>query len=358
MSRSTRLDWSRSMALEWSWYRIDPETWQDVAPLTRVTGASVSYDADSEVLCSARIDMDEAWQGEMWARCYLDAWQGGKGERICVATLLCKPPTRTIESTVVTYSSDGYGPLAALRETRVGYGWFASAGSPSLRIAASVAREYGVAPVVEPDASHTLVEPWVAGDSDTALTVVSSLAAKADHEVWSDPYGNTCLVPATRVSALAPVVTLGDGAGDGMLLSGVTETSDAYDVPNVVEVVRTSETGAVLAVAVNDNPASSASTASRGRRVVARLVDPDELAAGCTQEDANRLAEKVLADRSCVVRTVEYERGFDPRIECGDCVRLLMPERGLDVTGRVVRQDFACDTTATVRETLVTQERL
>lgn len=359
MSRSTRLDWARSMAVEWSWWRVDPSTWRDVEPLGSVVSADMTYDADTSTYVSASLETDDYWGGELWARCYLDATQRGVRERICIATVMCESPRREVGVALVTTHVDGYGPLRALSDERVGIGWSITEGTPALHAAASVARQYGIAPVVEPVGStYVMDETWVAGDNDTALDVVTKLAAKAGHEVTCDPDGRTCLVPSLRTSALAPVVTL-DGSRDaGILLPGVSEETDWLEVPNVVEVVHSENSRTVLAIASNDDPNSPLSTVSRGRRVVARVVDPDELGAGATQEAADMLARKLLADRSCRVRTVQYTRGFDPRIECGDCVRVLLPEHGIDVTGRVTRQDLSCTTEATVRETVTVQERV
>lgn len=347
------------MAVEWSWWRVDPSTWRDVAPLESVVSADVTYDADTSTYVSASLETDESLGGELWARCYLDAVQGGIRERICVATVLCEPSNREIGVAIATTRVDGYGTLRALEDERVGIGWSITEGTPALHAAASVARQYGLAPVVEPPGStYVMDEAWVAGDDDSALDVVRKLAAKAGQEVTSDPYGRTTLVPAMRTSALAPVMTLDDSRDSGILLPGVTEATEWLDVPNVVEVVHSEDNRTVLAIATNDDPNSPMSTVSRGRRVVARVIDPDELGAGCSQEAADLLAKKLLSERSCRVRTVEYTRGFDPRIECGDCVRVVLARHDLDVTGRVVRQDLTCSTEATVRETITAQERV
>lgn len=359
MSLSTSLDWSRSMALEWSWYRFDPNTWQVAAPLDNIVSASITCDAETDTVVSASIEMDGAWPGEeFWVRAYLDAEQGGVREHVCVATLLCQTPTRDLTSTFGTLHIDAYSPLRELADEYAGFGWTAPQGAPALATAASVAREYGRAPVECPVGADVLNDAWVAGDSDTALTVERVIAAKAGYEVTCDPWGRNVIRPTQRVASLSPVATIGDDAVTGILLPPITDSTDIYGVPNVIEVVHSEDAYVVIGTAVNDDPDSQLSTVRRGRRVVQRVLNPEQLGPGCTQYTADLLARSMLADASAVTRTLEYDRGFDPRIGIGDCVRIEFAQHDFIAQGVVVRQDITCDTGATVHETVRVIERM
>lgn len=359
MSLSTSLDWSRSMAREWAWYRFDPVTWQVAQPLESVVSASITYDEDTDTVASASIEIDGEWPNEeFWVRAYLDAEQGGRSERVCVATLLCQTPSRSLTSTFATTTVDAYGSLVELNDNLVGFGWSASAGSPCLLTAASVARQYGRAPVESPTSSDVLDEPWVAGDSDSALAVVRAMANAANHEVTSDPWGRVVIRPKQRIASLLPAATVSDDDATGIILPPMSDSADLYGVPNVVEVVHSEESYVIVGTAVNDDPDSPLSTARRGRRVVMRFINPDELGAGCTQYAADLLARNMLANESCVTRTIEYDRAFDPRIGVGDCVRIDFSRHDMTLDGIVVKQDIECDTGSRVHETVRVIERM
>ena len=63
-------DWAKSMQQTFEYYIVDPGTWRDSKKLDGVTSCLINWDADSETLGSATIDITDTLS-ECYVRVYL-----------------------------------------------------------------------------------------------------------------------------------------------------------------------------------------------------------------------------------------------------------------------------------------------
>lgn len=346
-------DWTRSMKQRWAYYEVSPKTWLDARELTSVSSCRITRDMESDIRESATFDLDGRLSDEAWIRVYLEIEQDGAAERMAVGTFLCQTPSLRVDGPVLSSSVDAYSSLLELSDDRPPVG-FACKGDVLANLES----------IVE-GASHAPFQGWgtksltahvVAEEDDTWLSYCRALAASAGCDIQCDEYGRIVMEPMKDISALRPVWTFEDG-NSSILLPDIEETFDWFGLPNVCEVVWSEDARQLTGTAINKDPASLTSTVSRGRRVVLRSMNPEELDEGCTQAEVNALAGKMLAEASAVEREYAISHGFCP-VRVGDCVRLRYVRHGIDAIAEVVSQEIECATGATVRSVLRVTERM
>ena len=138
---------------------------------------------------------------------------------------------------------------------------------------------------------------------------------------------------------------------------------DLYGIPNVVEVIYSTQNGTIdgspmlFATAKNDDPNSPTSIVTRGREIVYRDTSP-ALAGEPTQHELNEYAKKLLEELSTVEYTISYTHGYCP-VRLGDCVRFNYTRAGLtDIKAKVVYQNINCDMSCQVSEKAVFTKKL
>lgn len=343
-------DWARAYDPTWRYFLVDRGTWRDARPLSCVASCSVSLDRGADVAEDGRLEVDSELPPEAVVRVCLDAEQDGEVERVAVATLMmesCEDSHGTAESS----SLSGLGCLMAVADDSPPLLQTAPAGAGCVAEAARICAASGIAPVAAPADPAALDAPVTAGPRDSWLDHARAIAAKAGYGIASDGYGRT-VFPRLPGLARVPVATLRDD-GETVLVGDVRRSRDLRKVPNFCEVRVSDGARTVVGTAVNDDPASAVSTASRGRRVPLVVEDPDELQAGCTQAEADAHAARALAEASKVACTVSYEHDYLP-VRPGDCVRIV---RGaLDVVAVVETMDITCDSSCAVSATASYEE--
>lgn len=328
------------------YYLVNQDSWRDAEPLDSVTGCKATRDTSSEARESAQLTFDGPLRGEFWVRCYIDCEQDGGSERVPIGTWLVQTPTRRMDGRVSEVSAVAYSPLHVLREERVPVLWHAPAGGYCADLARQVCEEYGVAPVVASRSAARLAEHYVAPAGATALEVARTLASAAGMDVSVDALGRVTIQPVQEPSALLPSWTFRDDERS-IIEPDADEELDWYSIPNVCEVV----SGDFIGRAVNDDPSNMLSTQARGRRVVLRVEDPDELKSGANQELADLVAAKRLSEACSLERTVQVSHGLCP-LRAGQCAEVDWRAMGLRIVGLVTRQEIDVATGATVRSTI------
>lgn len=331
-------DWTRAMGQSIRYFRVDPDTMRDVAELTQVNGCTINRDSESDTLTSGSFSVDgDLPDAETWVRVYLYATQDGATEHVAVDTVLAQAPTSPDDGTPNARSADAYGPALELRDDSPHFGWCAQG---SAQAAARAIASHGHAPVVGA-LEGDLPAPIVAGEQDSWMTMLDATLAAMGHVRDVDAFGRHLMRPVSDVAALMPSWTFRD---DGRsIILGVAVDRDVYQVHNVCEVVRTDETGTVVGTAINDDPASETSTVRLGRRKLLRVVNPDELPPGSSQEQADALAERLLREDSVITTTYKLRHGYCPP-RPGHCVALRYRRREIDDVGLVVAQKVQCST--------------
>lgn len=418
-------DWLSSMQRTYEYYIVDPGTWKDIRKIDNIKTSTIVRDSSVETLGSATLNMVDTF-GECYVRIYLVTIQNGLTERFPLATVLVQTPSTSFNGKTTTVTVDAYTPLLELKENPPPIGYSRLKGENIMQAAYEIVRENARAPVVKPasefiinlkrliaqsgksqsdiaselqipeanlidwlsdiaypspneidklvhyfgimrkdlvgEDAKTLSDDFVSNTSDTWTTFTSDLIAKAKHEFALDDMGRILFAPKQEVTALQPVWTYTDD-NSSILHADISMDHDLYGIPNVVEVVYSSQGGAgggedmLFSTVVNDDPNSPTSTVSRGRRIVYRDTNP-ALSGNPFQSDLDEYAKRLLEELSTVEYKISYTHGYCP-VRLGDCVRLNYNRAGLkDIKAKVVYQSIACTASCTVTEKAVFTKKL
>lgn len=343
-------DWSASMQQTYEYYRVDPSTWTDVERIENVKKCTITRDGTVETLGSATFSIDKA-VGEIYIRTYLSTIQNGVKERFPLGTHLVQTPSSSFNGKITTFDMDAYTPLLELKEKHPPIGYALTKGQKIMDMAYMLTRENARAPVSDVDNNATLSTDFVSTTNDTWLTFISDLMVNANFSYKLDDMGRILFAPNQETAALQPVWTYDDG-NSSILCPELDMDHDLYGIPNVVEVVYSTDTTYLYAKAVNSDPNSPTSTVSRGREVVYRVTDP-EILGNPNQTIIQQYANRILREASSVECKVSYTHGYCP-VRIGDCVRLNYTRAGLNgVKAKVIKQTIRCESGCQVDETAV-----
>lgn len=344
------IDWLSSMQQTFEYYTVDPITWKDVKRIENVLSCTIDRDSEASTLGSATINAAESI-GESYIRVYLVAIQNGKTYKEPLGTFLVQTPSWSFNGKTRDISIDAYTPLLELKENLPPIGYSLLKDDNIMNTAYRLCRERVRAPVVEATCETTLYDDFVANTDDTWLTFLTDLIANAKYTFGLDELGRVLFLPVQDAAALQPVWTYTDD-NSSILYPDIDLDRDLYGIPNVVEVVYSSEHDTYHARAVNDDPNSPISTVKRGREIVHRVTNPD-LYGDPTENQTQEYAERLLRQLSTLECTVTYSHGYCP-VRLGDCVRLNYTRSGItDVKARVISQSIDCSAGCKVTETAV-----
>lgn len=347
------MDWTKGVeAQRFRYMLVDPDTWQDTAELDGITSCEVTWDESADTLISASVSSDgDMPDGERIVRVYHEAEQGGERSRDCLCTLVAQTPRWSVDGSTESYTMACYGSLLDLKDDQPPIGFSVASGTDPLQAAATVAKAHMRAPVIAPTTGRAMEEPWVAEDDDSWLDVVSCLASLGGCRIMVDSFGRLRFEPVKRTSAMAATRTF-DDSNSSVMLPDVSVETDMYGVPNVVEVVWSESGRSVSATAVNRDETMGTSLPRRGRTVLNRIVNPDEIGAGTTKAGAQAVADARLSELAHREQQVSFAHAIlFPLPELGDCVRLVYEKFGIDCRAVVRKQTIACDVGATVSTT-------
>lgn len=349
------VDWTKSMQQTFEYYIVDPSTWKDTRLLNNVKSCTIDRDYEAQTLGSASIDITESL-GECYIRVYLVTIQNGVTEKHPLGTFLVQTPSHSFDGKATDISVDVYTPLLELKENPPTLGYSILKNQNIMDIAYRIVREQARAPVVEAYSDETLYYDFVSNTDDTWLTFLSDLIANAKFEFGLDEIGRILFLPKQDTASLQPIWTFDDG-NSSILYPEISMNHDLYGIPNVVEVIWSSDTGNYYAKIVNDDPNSPISTINRGREILHRVTNP-ELSGDPAQGQIEQYAEQLLRDLSTLEYTVSYTHGYCP-VRLGDCVRLNYDRAGItNVKAKVISQTIKCTPGCPVTEKAVFTKRL
>ena len=358
-------DWKSSMEQSYEYYIVDPGTWKDTKRLTNVKSCTVTRDLDTETLGSATFDITES-VGECYIRVYLVTVQNRIKEKHPLGTFLVQTPSSSFDGKIRNVTMDAYTPLLVLKENQPPIGYYipkfvtdlSGEKIPSniMDHAYRLARTHLKAPVLEPKCSTNLDYDFVADTSDTWLSFLTDLTAKAKYSFSLDELGRVLFMPKQDASSLQPVWTYNDD-NSSILLPELSMDHDMYGIPNVVEVIYSNGRDSYYKRVVNDDPNSPTSTVNRGREIVYRETDPDVIG-DPTNYQLDEYATQLLRNLSTIEYTVTYSHGYYP-VRPGDCVRLNYSRAGItNMKAKVISQSIKCQAGCTVTEKAVFTTKL
>ena len=344
------IDWTKSMKQTFEFYKVDPKTWKDAELVDTIESCTIDRDSSASTLGSTTIntssDMDECY-----IRAYLKVNQNGEEERVALGTCLVQTPSNDFDGKRLDMSIDAYTPLLELKDSYPPLGYSVLKGTNIMDIATTLCRENMQAPVVPAKSDHTLNYDFVANLDDTWLVFIADFISNAKFTFDIDPMGRILFAPKQDTASLQPV-WIYDDSNCSILYPEITNKRDLYGIPNVVEVIYSTDSGFLYSKVVNDDPNSPVSTVTRGREVMYRVSNPN-FSGHPTQADIDEYARQVLRDLSSLEHTVKYKHGYCP-VRVGDAVTLDIKSMGLrNIKAKVIAQSIKCSTGCPVTETAV-----
>lgn len=332
------MDWTRGYSVTaWRLYEVDPRTWADGAEIAGVTSATVERSCSKSdaappiesgsVELSVPVGSDF---GERVVRLAMVAEQDGVAERVDVATMLAAGVGGSVERGMDALELDCRSVLwpAAVREVPCGSSCPAGVDAPTW--AAEALSEAVPAPVAW-EGGFALDEPYVFDPHETVLGAAWRVLRAGGWTISIDGHGEVRVGPVPTEPAL-----LLDQAGARLLMPDVAHELDWTGVPNRYRATD----GLLYAEAVNDDPTSPTSTASRGY-----VHDGDGLDESPVRVGGESLAEycaRRLEEESVALDVRGYDRKYWPGVVPGSLVRGTLPTAGIEGDLRVQRQTLSC----------------
>ena len=346
-------DWTKSMSQTYEYYIVDPGTWKDQEKITNVESCSITRDEEDETKASSSLKCVDD-HSDNYIRTYLVTTQNGIKEKTPLGTFLYQTPALQFDGMRTSVEQDGYSPLIELKERPPQLGYALRSGVNIMSVAAKIAEEQLRAPVIETASDKKLIDSFISDVDDTWLYFLTDLIANASYTFGVDEMGQVLFEPKQSLNALQPRWEFDDG-NSSILYAEVEIERDLYGVPNVVEVVyssNSSDSSAMTARVVNNDENSPTSVQSRGREIVYRDTNP-EVVEGLTKAQLKEYATELLKNLSSVEYTVSFKHGYCP-VRVGDCVLLNYPSAGLNhVRARITRQIIRCEPGCAVEATAV-----
>lgn len=343
-------DWTKSMQQTFEYYIVNPATWKDVRHINNVKSGSITRDLGVETLGSATFDIEEPL-GECYIRVYLITIQNGAKDKYPLGTYLIQTPSSKFDGKNKIVSVDAYTPLLELKENPPPIGYSVLKDTNIMETAYKITKEQVRAPVVAAACTETLFSDFVANTDDTWMTFLNDLMANAKYTFALDELGRILFSPKQDMASLQPVWTF-DDSNSSILYPEINMDYDLYGIPNVVEVIYSSDDRCYYSRVVNDDSNSPTSTVSRGREIIHRVTEPI-LYGNPTDEQVNEYAVRLLRSLSSIEYTVNYSHGYCP-VKIGDCVRLNYSKAGLNgIKAKVISQSIKCEPGCPVSEKAV-----
>lgn len=319
------IDWSSGYSCSWRLHRVDLDTWADSDELPGVRSATITADTSATIQKgSMTVDAAVGTVLDGYYRLVMSAEQDGVRQRVDVATLMLTTTGGTVDKGADALTVDCTSVLQAAADTRLGRGSFAPKGASGPEYVATLLGDAIVAPV-QVSGDFTISEHHVFQPGTTVLEAARKVLDAAGYRLRITGNGTVMVEPIPT----EPVLEL-DDANARMLLPEIRHQTPIGGVKNRYWAVLGSE----VAVAVNDDPTSIVSHASR--RTWNDAYDSSPLMTG--GESLERYAHRRLVEQSIIATTYTYKREWWPDVAPQDIVRGSIASVGLDGDMRVSSQ--------------------
>lgn len=350
-------DWTKSMEQTFAYYSVDPVTWHNQTRLNFIKSCTIKRDSESETLGSASFTLDENI-GEMYIRVYLITIQNGITEEFPLGTFLVQTPNESFNGYVMSTSADAYTPLIELKEKMPPIGYSILKGTPIMQNVYDMVSDNVRAPVIHPavETDKILTENYTADSDVTWLDYIKKLISKSDNYFVLDEMGEILFDKKTSIYEKNPIYTFDDGS-KSILYTNISVDKDLYGIPNVAEIVYSTDSKSLYSRIENNDPSSIISTKGRGREILYRDTDP-QISRSPDQSYLDAYARKVLEDLSTLKYQVSYTHGYAP-VSLGDCVRLKCSALNINsVNAVIISQNIKCEPGCPVEEVSVFTNKL
>ena len=348
-------DWSKSMKQTFEYYKVDPITWHDDKPLSNIIDSRIERDSGAETLGSATLTTSELI-GECYIRIYLITIQNGIKEKFPLGTFLVQTPSYSFDGKIKNVSVDAYTPLIELKEKHPPIGFFTPRERNVLDESYKLMIDNLRAPVVKTSSTEVVPYDFVSDVNDTWMTYIKDLLSLSNYYMDLDPMGNILFEPKKLKGALKPIWVYNDD-NSSILYPSISLEKDLYGIPNVIEVIYSTDEYYFYKRIENREESSPVSIQNRGREIIHRVTNP-EIEGVPNKNKIERYAERLLEELSSLEYTVTYTHGYCPT-KVGDCVLLNYKHAGINnVKATIISQSISCVPGTPVEEKAVFVDNL
>ena len=348
-------DWSKSMKQTFEYYKVDPITWHDDKPLSNIIDSRIERDSGAETLGSATLTTSELI-GECYIRIYLITIQNGIKEKFPLGTFLVQTPSYSFDGKIKNVSVDAYTPLIELKEKQPPIGFFTPRERNVLDESYKLMIDNLRAPVVKTSSTEVVPYDFVSDVNDTWMTYIKDLLSLSNYYMDLDPMGNILFEPKRLKGALKPIWIYNDD-NSSILYPSISLEKDLYGIPNVIEVIYSTDEYYFYKRIENREESSPVSIQNRGREIIHRVTNP-EIEGVPNKNKIERYAERLLEELSSLEYTVTYTHGYCPT-KVGDCVLLNYKHAGINnVKATIISQSISCIPGTPVEEKAVFVDNL
>ena len=212
------------------------------------------------------------------------------------------------------------------------------------------------APVVKTTSSDTTPYDFVSNVNDTWMTYIKDLLNLSNYYISLDEMGRVLFKPKQLKGALKPIWIYNDD-NSSILYPSISLENDLYGIPNVVEVIYSTDEYHFYERIENKEDDSPISIQNRGREIIHRVTNP-EIEGVPNKDKIRRYAERLLDELSSIEYTITYTHGYCPT-EIGDCVLLNYKNAGINnIRATIISQSISCIPGAPVEEKAVFTDNL
>ena len=348
-------DWSKSMKQTFEYYKVDPITWHDDKLLSNIIDSRIERDSGAETLGSATLTTSELI-GECYIRIYLITIQNGIKEKFPLGTFLVQTPSYSFDGKIKNVSVDAYTPLIELKEKQPPIGFFTPRERNVLDESYKLMIDNLRAPVVKTSSTEVVPYDFVSDVNDTWMTYIKDLLSLSNYYMDLDPMGNILFEPKKLKGALKPIWIYNDD-NSSILYPSISLEKDLYGIPNVIEVIYSTDEYYFYKRIENREESSPVSIQNRGREIIHRVTNP-EIEGIPNKNKIERYAERLLEELSSLEYTVTYTHGYCPT-KVGDCVLLNYKHAGINnVKATIISQSISCVPGTPVEEKAVFVDNL
>lgn len=330
------MDWKQGYTSVWRLFHVNKDTWGDSEEIFDLNSASVTKDADSDLIEDGSISVDgDRING--YVRLYMDVVAGAEATRMAIGTFLVITPTKNIKGRLISTDVTCYSVLKPASDRLMETGWYFPKGGDPIVGAYNLLSECLQCPVEYSESDIRTDEVKVAESGETYLSMALYLLEDTGYCIQIDGTGKVTIEKEPSNYAFTF-----DTKENDYLESEITDETDIYDIPNVLLVTDSDGNSETIR---NDEEDSETSTVSLGwEKWSSEQLDLDS-----GESLLSKGAEK-LEELSKRTRTISYSRDYIPGLRIHDLVRFMLPEQGIVGIFRIKSQSIEAGAGALVSE--------
>lgn len=348
-------DWTKTMQQTFEYYIVDTHTWKDKELITTIIDSKIDIDGSAETKGSATFNAN-IMIGESYIRVYLITIQNGIREKFPLGVYLIQTPSYSFDGSMINVTLEAYTPLIELKENSPDIGYFVPKGTNVMETVYNIINDNTRCPVINTTFDEDIFYDFVSNVNDNWLTLAKDLMATINHSIDLDELGRVIFKPIQKQDSIKPTWVYTDD-NSSILYPAISIDNDLYGIPNVIEVVYSSEEEYLYVKVYNDDDNSPISIQNRGREIMHRVTNP-ELPGSPNMEKLNKYAVDLLKQLSTLDYTITYKHAYCP-VKVGDSVILNYKHMGIEnVKATVVKQSISCVPGTPVEETAIFSNKL